>query len=44
MRALGYPKPFAGPIRPAPNVIEQERVVRDPDGTERTVLERWTKL
>lgn len=35
---------FASPIRPAPNVIERERIVRDPDGTERVMLERWTKF
>lgn len=44
IRALGFRKPFAGPIRPAPNVIERERVGRDPDATEHTVVERWTKL
>jgi len=42
--AIGEPRLFAGPIRPAPNLIEQEVVVRDPDGTERAMVARWTKL
>ena len=39
----GGPRLFAGPVRPSPKVIEQETVVRDPDGTERVVIDRWVK-
>jgi hypothetical protein len=41
--AVGH-RILSGPIRPSPNVIEQEVVVRDPDGTERVMVQRWTKL
>ncbi|KAB2954843.1 MAG: hypothetical protein F9K18_13920 [Thermoanaerobaculia bacterium] len=40
----GGPRLFGGPIRPSANVIEQEVVVRDPDGTERVMVGRWTRL
>lgn len=43
-RALGFRQPFLRTGDPLPGEVVRRSVVRDPDGTEHVVAERWVKL